>query len=87
MGYYWPSIFRDAKKYVQTCDSCQWMGKPGQDDEMPLKAQVVEEPFEIWAINFVGPFNPNSNQKAYILVATDYMTKWVKAEAFPNATE
>jgi hypothetical protein len=22
MGYYWPSIFRDAKKYVQTCDSC-----------------------------------------------------------------
>jgi hypothetical protein len=28
MGYYWPSIFRDAKKYDQTCDSFQQMGKP-----------------------------------------------------------
>jgi transposase InsO family protein len=34
-----------------------------------------------------GPFNPKSNQKAYILVATEYMTKWVEAEALPNATE
>jgi hypothetical protein len=87
MGYYWPSIFRDAKKYVQTCDNCQRMGKPGQADEIPLKAQIVAEPFEIWALDFVGPFNPKSNQKAYILVATDYMTKWVEAEALPNATE
>ena len=22
-GYYWPTIFRDAKKFVQACDSCQ----------------------------------------------------------------
>jgi hypothetical protein len=29
MGYYFPSIFRDANKYVQTCDSFQRMGKPG----------------------------------------------------------
>jgi hypothetical protein len=79
MGYYWPSIFKDAKKYVQTCDSCQRMGKPGQVDEMPLKTKLVIEPFEIWKLDFVNPFNPMSNQKAYILVATDYMTKWVEA--------
>jgi hypothetical protein len=87
MGYYWPSIFRDMKKYVQTCDSCQQIGKPGQVDEMPLKAQVVAKPFERWALEFIGPFNPKLNQKAYILVAMDYMTKWVEAEALPNATE
>jgi hypothetical protein len=86
MGYYWPSIFKDTKKY-QNYDSCQRMGKPCQADEMPLKAKVVAEPFERWAVDFVGPFNPKSNQKAYILVATDYMTKWVEAEALPNATE
>jgi hypothetical protein len=87
MGYYWPSIFKDAKKYVQACDSCQRMGQPSQANEMPLQAQIVAEPFEIWALDFVGPFNPKSNQKAYILVEIDYMTKWVEAEALSNATE
>jgi hypothetical protein len=87
MGYYCPSIFIDAKKYVQTCKNCQWMGKPGQADEIPLKTQLVVEPFEIWALDFVDPFNPKSNQKAYILVATDYMTKWVEEESLPNATK
>jgi hypothetical protein len=38
-------------------------------------------------LDFVGPFNPKSNQKAYILIAMDYMTKWVEADALPNATE
>jgi hypothetical protein len=56
------------------------MGKLGQADEMPLKTQVVIEPFKRWALDFINPFNPNSNQKAYILVAMDYMTKWVEAE-------
>ena len=41
MGYYWPSIFIDTKKYVRTCDSCQRIGKPAQADEMPLKEEVV----------------------------------------------
>jgi hypothetical protein len=87
MGYYWPSIFIDAKKYVKSCDSCQQMGKPGQVDEIPLKAQVVVKPFERWALDFIGPFNPKSNKKAYILVAMDYMTKWVEVEALPNEIE
>jgi len=71
MGYYWPSIFKDAKKYVQAYDSCQRMGQLGQADEMPLQPQLVMEPFERWELDFVGPFNPKSNQKYYILVATD----------------
>jgi hypothetical protein len=63
------------------------MGRPGQADEMPLQAQVVVEPFERWALEFVGPFNPKSNQKSYILIATDYMTKWIEVVALSNAME
>jgi hypothetical protein len=37
-GYYWPTIFRDAKKYVANCDDSQRMGKPTTSDEMPLQA-------------------------------------------------
>ena len=63
------------------------MGQPGKEDEMPLQTQIVLEPFEKWAIDFVGPFNPPSHQKAYILVCTDYVMKWVEARAVMRATE
>ena len=63
------------------------MPKYGATDEMPLQAQVVLEPFEKWVINFVGPFNPPSQQKVHILVCTDYVTKWVESKAVAKATE
>jgi hypothetical protein len=87
MGYYWPSIFKDAKKYVKACDSCQRVGQPNNRDEMPLNPQVVLEPFDRWALDFIGPINPPSNQKVYILVCTNYMTKWVEAKALHRATK
>ena len=62
------------------------MGCPGQANEMLLQPQLVVEPFKRWALEFVGPFNLASNQKSQILVATDYVTKWVEAVALSRAT-
>eukprot|EP00253_Pinus_taeda_P026994 PITA_26994 len=87
LRYYWPSIFKDAKKYVKSCDSCQRMGRPTATDKMPLQPQVHLEPFEKWALGFIGPINPTSNGKKYILVCTDYVTKWAEAKALVRATE
>ena len=87
MGYYWPTIFKDVRKYAQACNSCQRMGRLGQSDEMPLQPQFFTEPFERWALDFIGPFHLESNKKAYILVATDYVTKWVETVDLPRATE
>jgi hypothetical protein len=87
MGYYWPSLFKDAKKYVRAYDSYQRMGQPNHRDEMPLKPQILLEPFERWDLDFVGPINPPSNQKVYIVVCTDYMTKWVEAKALHRVIE
>jgi hypothetical protein len=87
MGYYWPSLFKDAKKYVRAYDNCQRVGQPNHRDEMPLNPQIVLEPFERWALDFVGPINPPSNQKVYIVVCTDCMKKWVEAKSLHRETE
>ena len=56
-------------------------------DEMPLQPQLVVESFERWALDFVGPFNPPPNHKICILVAIDYVTKWVEKVALSRATK
>ncbi|GJW15429.1 reverse transcriptase domain-containing protein [Tanacetum coccineum] len=51
-----------------------------QRDEMPQNAIQVCEIFDVWGINFMGPF-PSSHGNKYILVAVDYLSKWVEAKA------
>jgi len=63
------------------------MGKPVPYNEMPLKPQVLIEPFEKRALDFIGPINPPSNGKKYILVCINYVTKWVEAKALARETE
>ncbi|GJV78657.1 reverse transcriptase domain-containing protein [Tanacetum coccineum] len=43
----------------------------------------VCEIFDVWGIDFMGPF-PSSNRNKYVLVAIDYVSKWVEAQAFPT---
>ena len=45
------------------------------------------EPFQKWAIDFIGPINPTSLSKKHILVCTDFVTKWVEAKVASFATE
>ena len=50
---------------------------------MPLNPILEIELFDVWGIDFMGPF-PNSFGNQYILVAVDYVSKWV--EAIPSRT-
>ena len=82
-GFYWPSLFKDAHQFVSTCDKCQRMGNISRKDEPPMHPILEVELFDLWGIDFIGPF-PASYNNLYILLAVDYVSKWV--EAIPTRT-
>ncbi|GJS00858.1 reverse transcriptase domain-containing protein [Tanacetum coccineum] len=81
--FFWPTIYKDAYELVKNCDSCQRQGKISQRDEMPQNSIQVCEIFDVWGIDFMGQF-PSSRGNKYILVAVDYLSKWVEAKALPT---
>ena len=50
---------------------------------MPMNYILVCDIFDVWGIDFMGPF-PKSYGNEYILVAVDYVSKWVEAVALPT---
>nr|GEX94182.1 reverse transcriptase domain-containing protein [Tanacetum cinerariifolium] len=78
-GFYWPIIYRDAQDLVKNYDICQRQSKILQRDEMPQNSIQVYEIFYVWGIDFMGPFS-SSRWNKYILVAVDYLSKWVEAK-------
>ena len=55
-GFYWPTIFRDCAEWVKLCDRCQKIGNISSRNEMPLKGIMVVQMFDVWGIDFMGPF-------------------------------
>jgi hypothetical protein len=85
-GYYWPSLFSDVCEFVKTCDKCQRFEGKQQLKSLPLKPIVVTGPFQQWGLDFIGEIHPpSSSQHRWILVATDYFTKWIEAIPTRNA--
>ncbi|GJU02592.1 reverse transcriptase domain-containing protein [Tanacetum coccineum] len=56
LGFFWPMIYKDAHDLVTRCDTCQRQGKISQRDEMPQNSIQVCEIFDVWGIDFMGPF-------------------------------
>ncbi|CAL9029943.1 unnamed protein product, partial [Prunus brigantina] len=79
-GFFWPTLFKDAFDFCSKCDRCRENGEHRRRNEMPLNNILVVELFDVWGIDFMGPF-PSSFGYIYILVAVDYVSKWVEATA------
>ena len=77
-GFFWPTMYEDTKEFVRRCHRCQKQGNINSRDVMPLMNNLQVELFDVWGIDFMGPF-PKSKNYEYILVAVDYVSKWVEA--------
>ncbi|KAL1215900.1 putative mitochondrial protein [Cardamine amara subsp. amara] len=73
-------MFKDAQTFISRCDACQRMDNISKRNQMPHNFILEVEVFHVWGIDFMVPF-PKSNGYEYILVAVDYVSKWVEAIA------
>ncbi|XP_057734070.1 uncharacterized protein LOC130949339 [Arachis stenosperma] len=71
-------IWDDPHLWKRGVDQCQKSGNTSQRDEMPQQPMLFCEIFDVWGIDFMGLF-PNSSGYLYILLAVDYVLKWVEA--------
>lgn len=84
--FYWIGIYSDVGRWCKECDNCA-RGKPGPGfTKSPLQQSLVGWPLDKIGIDIVGlcPITDNGNE--YIIVLSDYFSKWVEANAVPNHT-
>jgi hypothetical protein len=75
--FYWPEMHKDTKRYVASCPKCQRTRNISQKYSMPLRYNLQIDLFDVWGIDFMGPFK-NSHGYEHILFMVDYVSKWVE---------
>jgi hypothetical protein len=77
-------MYEDTRKFIRRCGPCQRHGNINTRDVMPLINNLQIELFDVWGIDYMEPFPP-SKKYEYIMVAVDYVSKWVEALPCKNA--
>ncbi|XP_061999142.1 uncharacterized protein LOC133716446 [Rosa rugosa] len=86
-GYYWPSILRDCIEFAKGCQDCQAHGPVQHIPNIPMHPIIKPWPARGWALDLIGMIHPHSSlQHKFIIVATNFFTKWVEAEPLKEAS-
>lgn len=78
-GYTWKEIYQDVRKYVKECGVCQKMThRLDKDTVYLMKTTAVYFPFQVIAIDAIGPLLEDKNSYKYILTMIDCFTRWIE---------
>ena len=86
LGYYWPTMKKDTTNFVKTCHTCQVQANLIHTHPTNLQNMTTPWLFHTWGLDLIGPIGPASDGHIWILVATEYFTKWVEAIPLRKAT-
>ena len=75
--FYWLGYHSDASNWCRTCSLCSSCKNPVPKLRAPLKSIKTGYPQQIVAVDIMGPFPRSNKGNTYILVASDYFTRWV----------
>ena len=82
--FYWPGHVLDATNWCNTCHVCATRKSPNLSRRAPLQPVVSGFPLEKLAVDILGPLPVTEKGNKYILVVSDYFTRWVEAYPMPN---
>ncbi|XP_022004433.1 uncharacterized protein LOC110901995 [Helianthus annuus] len=86
LGYFWPSMHRDAAEQLRKCEACQihaLVPKSPKHDLVPISSAW---PFHKRGMDIVGPFPPANGGVKFLLVAIDYFVKWPEVKPLAKIT-
>ena len=82
-----PTMAADANRQAKHCDQCQRHAPVSKLPPENLKSISSPWPFRKWGMDIVGKFPMAPRQKVFLLIVTDYFSKWVEAEALSRITD
>ena len=82
--FYWPGHASDVRMWCKTCSHCAARKNPTHTRRAPLQSMLAGYPMQIVAVDIVGPFPSGESGNTYVLVASDYFSRWVEAYGIPN---
>jgi hypothetical protein len=85
--FYWPTMIADFFRYYKGCEECQ-KHEDVQLVPVALLHPIIKPwPFRGWGLGFIGKIHPPSTKgHCFVIVVTDYFTKWTKAIPLKNMT-
>ncbi|GJR80593.1 reverse transcriptase domain-containing protein [Tanacetum coccineum] len=86
LGYYWPSMHRDAREMIRACDDCQAHASVPRLPKADMISVTSAWPFMKWGMDIVGPLPEGPGRVKYLIVAIDYFTKWMEAKPLATIT-
>ena len=82
--FYWPGYFNNMQEWCNNCCVCQTCKSLAPKAKAPLQSILTGYPLQLVATGIVGPMAESAGGNQYILVVSDYFTRYVKAYPIPD---
>ncbi|GJX16724.1 reverse transcriptase domain-containing protein [Tanacetum coccineum] len=86
IGYYWPTMHKDARALIKACRECQVHKPVPRNPQEKLNPITSPCPFYKWGIDIAGPFPEGPGKVKFLIVAMDYFTKWIESKPVASIT-
>jgi hypothetical protein len=86
LQFYWRGMIEDITEWIKACSVCAGMKAPFHQKAELHPITEAEQPFDMIGIDFVGPLPKTDDGNRWLLVITDYATRWAEAFATKDST-